>query len=149
MNSNSNPMTTAATNYKHGVNSNDLKALNKKHANGTNGIHKLSSLFNAADFLDGEEFKIDWNTDSSQYAKNTINPVRRLVEQMKIEPNPNLQMIALSIGDPIVLSELGKPDTVKAAILKCIDDKKFDGYGPSFGTETARQAVAKYQSRPE
>ena len=28
-------------------------------------------------------------------------------------------------------------------------DKKFDGYTPSYGTELARQAIAKYSSRPE
>jgi tyrosine aminotransferase len=70
--------------------------------------------------------------------------VRKLIEQMKIEPNPELQMIALSIGDPVILSNLGKPDCVKEAIIKCIEDKKYDGYTPSYGTEAARQAVAKY-----
>ena len=68
---------------------------------------------------------------------------------MKIEPNPALQMIALSIGDPVILSNLGKPEIVKNAIIKCIEDKKFDGYTPSFGSEPARQAIANFMSRPE
>lgn len=105
--------------------------------------------FYVNEHLDDEEFKIEWSKDSSKFAKLTNNPVRRLVEQMKIEPNPNLQMIALSIGDPVILSNLGKPDTVKSAIIKCIEEKKFDGYTPSFGTETARQAIANFCSRPD
>jgi len=104
--------------------------------------------FNVVDYLDNDEFQVEWGKDSSQFAKRTNNPVRRLIEQMRIEPNPSLQMIALSIGDPIILSDLGKPDTVKSAIIKCIEDKKFDGYTPSYGTETARKAIAEFYSRP-
>lgn len=107
------------------------------------------TTFKAEEYLDEEEFKLEWNKDSSQFAKLTCNPVRKLIEQMKIEPNPELQMIALSIGDPVILSNLGKPDCVKEAIIKCIEDKKYDGYTPSYGTEAARQAVAKYMSRPD
>lgn len=117
----------------------------------TNSIRKdvSTNMFNAEKYLDNEEFNVDWNINHSKFAKLTNNPVRRLVEQMKIEPNPALQMIALSIGDPVIFSNLGKPDTVKDAILKCIDDKKFDGYTPSYGTEAARQAIADYCSRPD
>ena len=68
---------------------------------------------------------------------------------MKIEPNPNLPMIALSIGDPTVLSDIAKPEQVTNAVLNCIKEKKYDGYTPSYGTETARKAVAKYYSRPD
>jgi tyrosine aminotransferase len=96
-----------------------------------------------------EELVSNWSIDSSEFAKHTSNPVRKLVEQMKIEPNPQLPMIALSIGDPTILSDIGKPDTVAPAIIKCINEKKFDGYTPSYGTEVARQAVAKFYSRQE
>ncbi len=72
-----------------------------------------------------------------------------MIEQMRIEPNPSLPMIALSIGDPTIFSELAKPDTVTNAIINCIKDKKFDGYTPSYGTEAARAAVAKYYSKPD
>lgn len=91
----------------------------------------------------------EWNIDSSQFAKSTLNPVRKMIEQMKLEPNPDLPMIALSIGDPTIFSDLGKPDTAIEAIETCIKDKRYDGYTPSYGTETARTAVAKYCSRPD
>lgn len=71
-------------------------------------------------YLDNNHIEEDWNISSSDFSKSTCNPVRKLVEQMKIEPNPSLQMIALSIGDPTVLSHIGKPDTVSDAIIKCI-----------------------------
>jgi tyrosine aminotransferase len=90
----------------------------------------------------------DWDIESSEYSKATCNPVRKMIEQMKIEPNPQLPMIALSIGDPTILSNLQKPDTVTNAIINCIKEKKYDGYTPSFGTEPARTAVAKYCSKP-
>lgn len=93
--------------------------------------------------------RTEWNIDSSQFAKLTLNPVRKMIEQMRLEPNPELPMIALSIGDPTIFSDLGKPDTAYDAIEMCLKDKRFDGYTPSYGTETARSAVAKYCSRPD
>ena len=96
-----------------------------------------------------ELLDLDWQIESSEFAKNTSNPVRKLIEQMKIEPNPELPMIALSIGDPTVFSDIGKPDTVTNAIMECINLKKHDGYTPSYGSEPARAAVAKYCSRPD
>ena len=122
------------------------------HIDETNKLKFLNSvkmmktpIFQIEELIDEEE----WKSDSSNFAKNTCNPVRRMIEQMKIEPNPQLQMIALSIGDPTILSDLGKPDTVSNAIINCLKDKKYDGYTPSYGTEVARQTVANYCSRPD
>lgn len=70
-----------------------------------------------------KQFEEAWHVNASQFSNSTCNPVRKLVEQMKIEPNPNLQMIALSIGDPTILSHIGKPDTVTNAIIKCVQVK--------------------------
>ena len=69
------------------------------------------------------QFEEAWHVNASQFSNSPCNPVRKLVEQMKIEPNPNLQMIALSIGDPTILSHIGKPDTVTNAIIKCVQVK--------------------------
>jgi tyrosine aminotransferase len=91
----------------------------------------------------------EWNIDASQFAKHTSNPVRKMIEQMKIECNPDLPMIALSIGDPTVFSHLGKPGEVTSAMESCLKEKKYDGYTPSYGTESARAALARYCSRPD
>lgn len=39
-----------------------------------------------------------WNVPVTDFAKNTHNPIRAIVEGLKIEPNPEKQLIALSIG---------------------------------------------------
>jgi hypothetical protein len=116
----------------------------------TSNENKLFSLENHLDeeMLEAAKAAV-WSIDSSEFAKNTSNPVRKLIEQMKIEPNAELPMIALSIGDPTIFSDIGKPDTVINAIVNCVKEKRFDGYTPSYGTETARQAVAKYYSKPD
>jgi aspartate/methionine/tyrosine aminotransferase len=56
-------------------------------------------------------------------------------------------MIALSIGDPTVLSEMEKPNLIREIIAKKVLEKQNDAYTPSFGTEAAREAIAKYCSR--
>lgn len=39
-----------------------------------------------------------WNVRASEMAKNTLNPIRAIVDGMKLTPNPDKPMIALSIG---------------------------------------------------
>lgn len=39
-----------------------------------------------------------WHIPASVTAKTTFNPIRSIVDRMKITPNPTKKMIALSIG---------------------------------------------------
>ena len=39
-----------------------------------------------------------WNVEVSDIARNTFNPIRSIVDGMKLTPNPEKEMIALSIG---------------------------------------------------
>lgn len=136
-------------------NNNETTAAALKKANNDNELmmnRQLMSklkLGNSVEKESGVGGRSEWNIDSSQFAKSTLNPVRKMIEQMKLEPNPELPMIALSIGDPTIFSDLGKPDTAITAIETCIKEKRYDGYTPSYGTETARTAVAKFCSRPD
>lgn len=41
----------------------------------------------------------EWNVQVSKQASRTNNPIRSLVDQMKIEPNPDKEVIKLSLGD--------------------------------------------------
>ncbi len=41
----------------------------------------------------------NWNINCSDFAKRTHNPIRAIVDGMEIKPNPEKQMIALSIGE--------------------------------------------------
>lgn len=43
--------------------------------------------------------RLGWAVQATSFAHNTINPIRRIIEQLKIEPNPAKFMIPLSIGE--------------------------------------------------
>ena len=45
----------------------------------------------------------NWDVPSSTMAKNTLNPIRKIVDEMHLTPNPEKEMIALSIGMYIFL----------------------------------------------
>jgi tyrosine aminotransferase len=88
--------------------------------------------------------QISWSVESSVMAKTTFNPIRNILETMKLEPNPNKQMISLSIGDPTVFGNLKPPQVVSDAIRESIDNGKKNGYAPSTGFVEAREAVARH-----
>ncbi|XP_060552086.1 tyrosine aminotransferase-like isoform X2 [Ruditapes philippinarum] len=87
-----------------------------------------------------------WKVQSSDIARNTFNPIRSIVDGMKLTPNPKKDMIALSIGDPTVFGNLKVPEEVETSVIKSIKQHKYNGYGPSTGYEDARKAVAEYVS---
>lgn len=39
-----------------------------------------------------------WNVRPSNFATGTLNPIRLVVENMKLAPNPEKKLISLSIG---------------------------------------------------
>lgn len=39
-----------------------------------------------------------WNVKSSTFAVKTVNPIRNIVQNLKVEPNPEKSFIPLSIG---------------------------------------------------
>ncbi|MBN3315183.1 ATTY aminotransferase, partial [Atractosteus spatula] len=90
-----------------------------------------------------------WNIRASEMSKKTLNPIRAIVDGMKIQPNPNKQMIALSIGDPTVFGNLPTDDEVLVAMTEAITSQKFNGYAPSIGYQSSREAVANFYSCPE
>lgn len=46
-------------------------------------------------------FRERWDVRASDIARRTHNPIRSIVENIVVEPNPNKKMIALSIGKSI------------------------------------------------
>lgn len=88
-----------------------------------------------------------WNLKVSSIAKNTFNPIRAIVDQMNLVPNPEKEMIALSIGDPTVFGNLKPAENVIEAIIDAVKSEKWNGYLPSVGAESAREAVAQYARR--
>lgn len=75
--------------------------VNGKTPNGTGvagiGARRLSgngSLYPAK----GKSRRLRWDVKPSEMANNTLNPIRAIVDGMKLTPNPDKPMIALSIG---------------------------------------------------
>ncbi|XP_059146218.1 LOW QUALITY PROTEIN: tyrosine aminotransferase-like [Physella acuta] len=89
-----------------------------------------------------------WHIPMSAMAENTFNPIRSIVDTMKIEPHPDKPMIALSIGDPTTFGNLPMAENIEEAIITSLKQRKYNGYAPSVGFEFARQAVADYVSTP-
>jgi len=54
--------------------------------------------------MSAPSFRERWNVRASDIARKTHNPIRSIVENIIVEPNPNKQMIALSIGELVYFS---------------------------------------------
>ncbi|XP_054710525.1 LOW QUALITY PROTEIN: tyrosine aminotransferase-like [Uloborus diversus] len=89
-----------------------------------------------------------WNVRPSNYATGTVNPIRAVVENMKLTPNPDKKMISLSIGDPTVSGHLKPCEEIINSVEKSLRSFRFNGYAASTGHLEAREAVAKYSTRP-
>ncbi|XP_077424699.1 tyrosine aminotransferase [Vanacampus margaritifer] len=125
---------------------------NDKHlnGNGVNGkaIHHVSVNGNAHPVTDKRRRKT-WEVKPSVKANNTLNPIRTMVDEMKLSPNPEKAMIALSLGDPTVFGNLPPDDAVIQAMKDAIDSHQYNGYAPSVGYLKSRQVVASFYSCPD
>ncbi|KAM4613970.1 tyrosine aminotransferase [Discoglossus pictus] len=90
-----------------------------------------------------------WAVRSSEMSKKTYNPIRAIVDNMTAKPNPDKQMIALSIGDPTIFGNLPTDDAVSKAMKDAIDSHKYNGYAPSIGYQASREVIAKYYTCQE
>lgn len=105
---------------------------------------------NAMNSISEEELEDkEWYVKASIMAKDTFNPIRNILETMDITPHPDKKMISLSIGDPTVFGNLMPSSVVTEAVIEAIRGGKSNGYGPSTGFESAREAVAKYLTVPD
>eukprot|EP00462_Mataza_sp_D1_P018018 CAMPEP_0175138148 /NCGR_PEP_ID=MMETSP0087-20121206/10189_1 /TAXON_ID=136419 /ORGANISM="Unknown Unknown, Strain D1" /LENGTH=426 /DNA_ID=CAMNT_0016421021 /DNA_START=40 /DNA_END=1320 /DNA_ORIENTATION=- len=86
---------------------------------------------------------LDWNIASTDISENTINPIRAIVDQLKIPKSKDKPLIPLSIGDPTVFGNLNPPDSLNRAVQSALATNKFTGYAPSPGVPAAREAIAK------
>ncbi|XP_044741744.1 tyrosine aminotransferase [Chrysoperla carnea] len=91
--------------------------------------------------------KTEWKISSSQFSKLTKNSIRAIIENLQIEPNPDKQLIPLSIGDPTTFGNLKCPPEVVTAIKKSLDSFQYNGYAPSTGHGAARESVAAYSNK--
>ena len=96
-------------------------------------MDQSQSPIKAAQNGSNEERNGEWNVSASTMAKKTLNPIRRIVDGMKLTPNPELEMISLSIGDPTVFGNCPPSDVVIQAICDTAKAGKHNGYAPSIG----------------
>lgn len=116
---------------------------NKSGANGTGNENGNGSDSGGDDSKTEAELDEDgWNVIASDRAKRTINPIRNLVQNITVKPNPAKELIKLSVGDPTVYGNL----QVSAEIVDTYSDVlragTANGYSHSTGLETSRAAVA-------
>lgn len=82
----------------------------------------------------------------SHAAARTMNPIRRIVDMMKINPNPSKKLIPLTIGDPTIHGNFKAPSQLSEMIQKSLSSYKFNGYPHACGIKEAREAVANTHS---
>ncbi|XP_013979769.1 tyrosine aminotransferase [Salmo salar] len=131
-----------------GVNENNsLNGVNGKGLNGNGIQHKTvkGSVYKSKQ----KSHRQRWNIQPSEMSINTLNPIRAIVDGMKLTPNPEKPMIALSIGDPTVFGNLPTDEKVSQALKDAIDSHKYNGYAPSVGYQKSRDVVANFYSCPE
>jgi tyrosine aminotransferase len=86
-----------------------------------------------------------WSLSASAAALRTTNPIRALVDQLKIEPNPAKSVIQLSLGDPTLFGNLPCPAILRDLVCDAANSPaSAAGYGPATGTLDARAAVAAH-----
>ncbi|KAI9217436.1 tyrosine aminotransferase [Blastocladiella britannica] len=76
-------------------------------------------------------------------AKRTTNPIRAIVDNMKVAPNPAKPVISLALGDPTVFGNFNIDPSCSVAITRHLLSGKANGYPPAHGSEPARAAIAR------
>lgn len=51
------------------------------------------------DSTEGHKVNRTWNVKPSKFAINTTNPIRAIVENLNVQPNPEKSFIPLSVGE--------------------------------------------------
>ncbi|RUP51824.1 hypothetical protein BC936DRAFT_145490 [Jimgerdemannia flammicorona] len=92
--------------------------------------------------------RVAWHIPASQVAQRTLNPIRQIVDHMKIAPNKDKEMISLSIGDPTIYGNFDIDEFANEAMIKVIKSKRSNGYPPSFGYQHARASIAAKYTIP-
>eukprot|EP01095_Lingulamoeba_sp_RSL-Kostka_P001239 TRINITY_DN11769_c0_g1_i1.p1 TRINITY_DN11769_c0_g1~~TRINITY_DN11769_c0_g1_i1.p1 ORF type:complete len:423 (+),score=126.35 TRINITY_DN11769_c0_g1_i1:90-1358(+) len=80
---------------------------------------------------------------SSILSKKVVNPIRSVVDQLVVDPNPEKEEIKLSIGDPTIFGNLKPPESVCEKINELLVESKSNGYMHSAGLVEARKALAE------
>lgn len=90
----------------------------------------------------------EWNVNASERSLRTINPIRNLIQNIQVKPNPSKELIRLSVGDPTLYGNLCVPPRAVEKFCEVIRGGEANGYSMSMGSLAAREAVAqRYSSK--
>ncbi|RKP27179.1 tyrosine aminotransferase [Syncephalis pseudoplumigaleata] len=100
--------------------------------------------------VDAASAKTAWRPiHASVVSKRTVNPIRRIVDNLNVVPNAAKPVISLALGDPTVFGNLSTHRTSIEAMEEAMQKPQTHGYAPSIGFEVARAAIAAHHSTPE
>ncbi|KAG1453492.1 hypothetical protein G6F56_007561 [Rhizopus delemar] len=89
-----------------------------------------------------------WKIKSSKTAQQAHNPIRAIVDQLKVDPKATKPLISLSIGDPTIFGNFNVDSSINEAVIKQINGYRANGYPPADGTLNSRSAIAQSHSLP-
>ncbi|CBY30494.1 unnamed protein product [Oikopleura dioica] len=99
-------------------------------------------LFDRTDAISADDRK--WLTSESEAVQNTNNPIRQIVESMRVKSHEDYSFIPLTIGDPSVYGNFDPSPIAVEAVKEVLDNNKDNGYGPAEGLPEARKAISEY-----
>jgi len=91
-----------------------------------------------------------WKTiKASACSLRLKNPIRDIVDRLKVPTDNPKPLISLSIGDPTQYGNLANPTNINDALIENIKSRKFNGYTHSAGHPETRKAIARKYSIPD
>ncbi|KAK9760236.1 hypothetical protein K7432_015972 [Basidiobolus ranarum] len=87
--------------------------------------------------------KGEWNIAASKASQRAVNPIRRIVDNLKVSPHPQKAVISLALGDPTVFGNFRIDESCIEAVISKFRSHTANGYAPSTGLEVARDAIAR------
>lgn len=99
----------------------------------------MSEVFAPTEGCNGEgehvaKRKRQWHIKASREAKVTFNPIRNTVERITVQPNPDYELIRMTMGDPAVYGNFPPARSVVEAVVSQLEEgKRVHGKGPPCG----------------
>jgi tyrosine aminotransferase len=85
---------------------------------------------------------------ASKVSMRTRNPIRQIVDNLRIVPNKDKEFISLALGDPTLFGNLKINEPAVDEVIQQLRSYKANGYGPSIGVEAARKTIAEKYTLP-
>jgi tyrosine aminotransferase len=77
--------------------------------------------------------RTSWNVQSSTMARSAHNPIRQIVDKLKLDPQATKSFISLSVGDPTIFGNFNIDDSANEAVIRQLKTFKHNGYPPAHG----------------